>query len=98
MTENYIQYDSGYQKEDIDISDVKRAISDIQKMDEEHGAFWVSVITDDENVIEVNKDLSFTVIFDGKEVKSKAENWDEIEALFILLLDDKYDEIEWKIK
>ena len=55
MTENYIQYASGYQKDNIDEKDIVKAISDIQLMDDEHGAFWVSVITDDENVIEVNK-------------------------------------------
>lgn len=52
MAENYIQYATGYQKDNIDLSDIKRAIKDAQEMDDEHGAFWASVITDDENVIE----------------------------------------------
>lgn len=55
MAENYIQYASGYQKDNIDERDILKTISDIQLMDDEHGAFWVSVITNDENVIEVNK-------------------------------------------
>ncbi|MEJ5104358.1 hypothetical protein [Chryseobacterium sp. MYb328] len=57
MTENYIQYAEGYQKDNIDEKDIVKAIKDIQLMDDEHGVFWVSVITHDENVIEVNKDL-----------------------------------------
>jgi hypothetical protein len=69
MTENYIQYASGYQKDNIDEADITKAISDIQLMDDEHGASWVSVITEDENVIEVNKDLSLSVIFEGQETK-----------------------------
>ena len=60
MTENYIQYASGYQKANIDETDIAKALADIQLMDDEHGAFWVSVITDDENVIEVNKDLTLS--------------------------------------
>lgn len=63
MTENYIQYAGGYQKDNIDEKDIVQAISYIQLVDDEHGAFWVSVITDDENVIEVNKDLSLFVNF-----------------------------------
>jgi rRNA maturation endonuclease Nob1 len=66
MTENYIQYASGYQKGNIDETDIAKAIADVQLMDDEHGAFWVSVITDDENVIEVNKDLTLSLIFEGQ--------------------------------
>ncbi|WP_165852230.1 hypothetical protein [Chryseobacterium pennae] len=44
MTENYIQYAEGYQKDNIDEKDIVKAIKDIQLMDDEHGAFWVSVI------------------------------------------------------
>ena len=64
--ESYIQYASGYQKDNIIFDDIKKAISDVQKMDDEHGAFWASVITDDENVIETNKDLQLSIIFDGE--------------------------------
>ena len=52
--ESYIQYASGYQKENISIEDINKAILDVQKMDDEHGAFWAAVITDDESVIETN--------------------------------------------
>lgn len=46
MTENYIQYADGYQKDNISEQYIVKAISDIQLMDDEHGAFWVSVITE----------------------------------------------------
>ena len=48
---------------------INKAIEDIQLMDDEHGAFWVSIITDNENVIQVDKDLSVSVIFEGVENK-----------------------------
>ncbi|MGE8512992.1 MAG: hypothetical protein ACN6N7_09860 [Chryseobacterium culicis] len=98
MTENYIQYADGYQKDNIDESAIIKAISDIQLMDEEHGAFWVSVITDDENVIEVNKDLSLSVIFEEQEMKYQAKDWNEVIELFKLLLAKKFDIISERIK
>jgi len=98
MTENYIQYLSGYQKDNIDEADIEKGITDIQLMDDEHGAFWVSVITDDEKVIEVNKDLSLSVIFDGQETKYQASNWKEVAELYKLLLHEKFEEIVSRVK
>lgn len=98
MTENYIQYASGYQKDNINKEDITKAISDIQLMDDEHGAFWVSVITGDENVIEVNKDLSLSVIFEGQETKYQATNWNEVSELYKLLLLEMFDEIKSRVK
>jgi hypothetical protein len=93
MTENYIQFAGGYQKDNIEEEDIVKAISDIQLMDDEHGGFWFSVITDDENVIEVNKDLSLFVIFDGQQTNYQAKDWNEITELYKLLLTEKFDEI-----
>ncbi|MBP2617859.1 hypothetical protein [Chryseobacterium jejuense] len=93
MRENYIQYADGYQKDDIDEKDILQAISDIQIMDEEHGAFWVSVITDDENVIEVNKDLSLVVIFGVEQTNYQAKDWNEVTELYKLLLAKKFEVI-----
>lgn len=98
MTENYIQYASGYQKDNIDERDILKAISDIQLMDDEHGAFWVSVITNDENVIEVNKDLSLSIIFEKQETKYQAIDWKEVGELYKLLLLEKFDEITSRIQ
>ena len=98
MTENYIQYASGYQKDNIDEPDIEKAIMDIQIMDDEHSAFWVSVITDDENVIETKKDLSLSVIFDGQESKYKASDRKEVVELYKLLLHERFEEIVSRIK
>jgi hypothetical protein len=98
MSYNYIQYASGYQKDNIDGADIIKAITDISLIDNEHGAFWVSVITEDENVIEVNKDLSFSIIFDGQENKYQAMDWNEVAELCTLLLLNRFDEIYSKLK
>ncbi len=98
MSENYIQYADGYQKDNIGEADIEKAIQDIQQMDDEHGAFWVSVTTNDENVIEVNKDLSISVIFEGIETKYQATDWNEVKELYDLLLLERFDELKVKIK
>jgi hypothetical protein len=98
MTENYIQYAIGYQKDNINETDIDKAIKDIQLMDDEHGAFWVSVISNGENVIIVNKDLLLSVIFEGVETKHQATNWDEVKELCHLLLLEKFNEIKVRIK
>lgn len=98
MTENYIQYADGYQKDNIDEKDIVKAISDIQLLDDEHGAFWVSVITDDENVIEVNTDLSLFIIFEGQQTKYQAKDWNEVIELYNLLLVEKFDVIIDRVK
>jgi hypothetical protein len=98
MTENYIQYASGYQKDNIDEADIEKAIIDIQLMDDEHGAFWVSVITDDENVIEVNIDLSLSIIFDGQVTRYQASDWKDVAELYTLLLLNKFEEIVSRVK
>lgn len=97
MSENYIQYADGYQKDNIDEKDIVKAISDIQLMDDEHGTFWVSVITDDENVIEVNKDLSLFVIFEGQQTQYQAKDWKEVIELYNLLLSEKFDVITERV-
>ncbi|MDN3608030.1 hypothetical protein [Kaistella yonginensis] len=98
MTGNYIQCASGYQKDNIDETDIAKAIADIQLMDDEHGAFWVSVITDDENVIEVNKDLTLSLILEGQETKHRAKDWKEFSELYGLLLHEKFDDIAARVK
>lgn len=98
MLESYIQYAAGYNKEEVDKTDILKAIKDIQEIDEEHRTFWVSVITANENVIEVNKDLSLTVIFEGVENKYQAKDWKEVEQLYDLLLHTQFAEIKEKIK
>ncbi|MDC6367214.1 MULTISPECIES: hypothetical protein [Flavobacteriaceae] len=98
MTESYIQYAAGYQKDNVDLSDIEKAIKDIQEMDEEHGAFWVSMITDDENVIETNKDLTLSFIIDGEESKFKASDWTEVKELYESLLNKDFEQIKTKIK
>ncbi len=84
MTENYIQYATGYQKDNIGLLDIKKAINDIQ-------------ITDDENIIEINKDLNLSIIIGDKESKFQALDWSEVERLYTMLLNGQFEELKKKI-
>lgn len=56
--------------------------------------FGVSVIKNDENVIEVNKDLTITIIFEEQEpINAKLNSWQEVIDLYQLLLNQKFDDI-----
>mgnify|MGYP001338181089 CR=1 FL=1 len=95
--ENYISYGSGYSKDNISKRDIKKAIKYLQNSDLEHGAFWLSIITDTEIVLEVNKELDLTLILDpetGKQIKSKAQNLEEVKHLFELHLKNKTIEVQ----
>jgi hypothetical protein len=95
--ESYIQYAAGYNKDNVDEEDINKAIEDIQQMDDEHGAFWVSIITDNENVIEVDKSLRISIILEpdnDKEIKYIANDWNEVKYLYLLLLGKKFEDIK----
>ena len=97
MSENYIQYAEGYNKDNIDFTDIEKAIIEIQESDDEHGAFWVSVITDDENIIETDKNLNLAIVFEGNQSNYKAKDWVEVKEFYKLLLDENFEEIIQKI-
>ena len=98
MSENYIQYAEGYNKDNIDFTDIEKAINEIQKTDDEHGTFWVTVIKEDENVIETDKNLNLALVFDGNQIKYKAKDWSEVKELYKLLLDGNFNTIKQRIK
>lgn len=95
--ESYIQYLGGYSKENVTIDDIKTALIDLQAMDDEHGAFWVSVIKQEGNVLETHKDLSVTAIFEDKpedEMRKQCKDLQEIQGLYLLLLNENFEELK----
>lgn len=98
MSENYIQYAGGYNKDNINFTDIEKAIIEVQQTDDEHGVFWVSVITDNENVIETDKHLNLAIEFDGNQSNFKAKDWLEVKEFYKLLLDENFDAIKQRIK
>lgn len=95
--ENYLQALWGDQWDDISIDIVRMAMDKLKKMDDEHGVFWVSLIKEDENVLQVDKYLNLLGTFeDDPEItyRGVGKDWQEVEALYQLLLEDKIDAIK----
>lgn len=95
--ETYLQTAWGDSLDNISINDVRDAISEVQNMDDEHGVFWVGLFNNDENVLEVHKDLTIIGVFEDApdfEIISKGKNWAEIENLYLLLLNGRIDELK----
>jgi hypothetical protein len=98
---SYIQYAAGVDKDDINSSDVDKALIDLTSMDDEHGGFWVGVYgaDTDEFVLEFHKSLTLFGNF-GEDENYKI-NLDKIESAkeyFNLLLNGEIDELRVKLK
>ncbi len=97
--ENYLQRAWSNSEDNITLDDIILAIDELKEMDDENDAIWVSVIGDDENIVEVRKNLTLIIDFEDDElIESKANSWDEVIELYKLLLEKDFDQIIEKIK
>jgi hypothetical protein len=97
MTEAYLGTAWGDSVDNPTIQDVRNAILETIKMDDEHGAFWVSNGDEEETVLETHKDLSVIGIFPGpseQQIKSKVNNWNEVEELYEVFLSEDFDQVK----
>jgi hypothetical protein len=101
LSESYIQYAGGYNKEDVNNSDIQKALNDLKVMDEEHGAFWISMLVenDEEFIIEVNKNLKLSLIFgENKENYYQAKNYEEVKNILELHIKKDFEKINEIVK
>ena len=97
--ENYLQRAWSDSEDNVTLDDIILAIDELKEMDDENDAIWVSVIGDDENIIEVRKNLSLIIDFEDDElIESKANSWNEVIELYKLLLNKEFDQIIEKVK
>lgn len=97
--ESYLQKAWGDSIDNPTISDIKTAIKETLEMDDEHGAFWVSIVEDDETVLQTQKDLSVTIIFpEGIEITSKPKNTNQVETLYGLFLNKEFKKVTQLIR
>ena len=97
--ENYLQRAWSNSEDNITLDDIILAIDELKEMDDENDAIWVSVIGDDENIVEVRKNLTLIIDFEDDElIESKANSWDEVIELYKLVLEKDFDQIIEKIK
>lgn len=98
---SYIQYAAGYDKDDITRVDIEKAVKDLMKMDDEHGAFWVGVYGADNSdyVLEIHKSLTLFGNFGEEEnYKIQLDNSDLIIDYYDLLINGDIDELREKLK
>lgn len=99
--ESYIQYLAGYSKDAVTIQDVKTALTDLQRLDGKPGAFWVSVIKSEENVLEAHTDLSVVGVFEddqNKHYEKQCLDIQEMEQLYSLLLNEDFAELKKRLQ
>jgi hypothetical protein len=99
--ENYLQRAWSDALDNVGIDEIKEVITELQDMDDEHGAFWVSVVEEEETILEVDKNMKMVAIFSGdveNPVIKKVNTWDEVLSLYELLLEEDFDSIRMKMK
>ncbi|MEP2937559.1 MAG: hypothetical protein ABJM06_09500 [Gilvibacter sp.] len=97
---SYLQYAAGHDIENVTTAHLDKALTDLPKMDDEHGAFWVGVYGDDtdEFVLEIDKELSLTGIFGEEVYKIQLNHLAEARGYYELLLGGKIDELKEQLK
>lgn len=91
--ENYLQRAWGDAINDISINEVKNVIAELQEMDDEHGAFWVSIIQEEETILEVDKSMKLVAVFDGDDENAlgkQLNSWEEVLFFYELLLNEEF--------
>lgn len=99
--ENYLQPAWSDALDNVGIDEIKEVIAELQDMDDEHGAFWVSVVEEEETILEVDKNMKMVAIFSGdveNPVIKKVNTWDEVLSLYKLLLEKDFDSLLLKMK
>ena|ERR1700761_1600787 len=89
IQQTYLQRAWSDSIDNVTMADVRAAIEETKLMDDEHGAFWVGVIINEENILEANKDLSIIAVFEDdpdSQIKRQCGDWNEIERYYAMLL------------
>lgn len=104
IVESYLEKGWGDSVDSPQLEDINTAIKETQKMDDEHGAFWVGIFDENnkEILLEVSKNLCLTLILDPEnlepntfnEMKIKATDWESVLGKYGLLLNGKVEELK----
>lgn len=98
--ETYLQRSGSDSLEDVTTEDVQLAIEELQESNDEQATFWVGIVKEDEYILEVDKHLGINAILEpesGDEIHYVAENWAEVEGLYALFLEERFEELKGKL-
>ncbi len=101
MSENYLQKVWGDNLDNVNINDIKEAIKETLKMGDEHGAFWVSIMIEGENVLEMHKNFDVIGVFEDNEnlqYKRNFKNINEIISLYEIFLTEDFTHVKTILK
>ncbi len=95
--ETYLATAWGDSVDNVVIKDIKHAIADTLKTDDEHGAFWVIIINENEFVLEAHRDMTVIGSFAGDpkdDISMKCSTWSQVEDLFATFLDGEIGKVK----
>jgi len=100
ITNIYIEKGWGDTVENATINDIKIAIEETIRMDEEHGAFWAGH-KENEFVLEVHKNFDLFFVYgenQHEQIQIKLDNWANVEHFFQLYFDSKFEQLKNEIQ
>lgn len=101
MTTNiWIEKGWGDSVENATFDDIKSAIEETIRMDEEHGAFWVGHM-ENEFVLEVHKNLDLFFVYgenQDEQIQTKLDNWEDVKHFFKLYFDKEFEKLKTEIE
>lgn len=99
-TNIWIEKGWGDAVENATFDDIKSAIEEAIRMDEEHGAFWVGHM-ESEFVLEVHKNLDLIFVYgenQDEQIQTKLDNWEEVKHFFKLYFDNDFEKLKAEIE
>jgi len=86
--------------ENATFDDIKIAIEETIKMDEEHGAFWVGHI-ENEFVLEVHKNFDLFFVCgenQDEQIQTKLDNWEDVKHFFKMYFNGQFEKLKKEIE
>jgi hypothetical protein len=99
-TEFWIEKAWGDSTRNASFDDIKTAINETIKMDEEHGAFWVGH-PEEEYVLEIHKNLDLFFIYgenQEEQLQTKLDSWMDVQHFFQLYFDREFERLKNEIQ
>ncbi len=86
--------------ENATFDDIKIAIEETIKMDEEHGAFWVGHM-ENEFVLEVHKNFDLFFVCgenQHEQIQTKLDNWEDVKHFFKIYFNGQFEKLKKEIE
>lgn len=99
-TNIWIEKGWGESVDNATFDDIKTAIEETIRMDDEHGAFWVGNM-ENEFVLEIHKSFDLLFVYgenQEKQIRTKLENWEDAKHFFKLYFNSEFEKLKTEIE